>query len=553
MKRTSLVAVVIAPLLLASAVFGCVGDDPLPADGENHDDGGAGLDGKAPDPTNDAAESDTDAASPADAGGDAGVPPYVPAQGSYIKASNTGAGDSFGEAVALSADGNTMVVGATGEQSGATGVGADQSDNSKAHAGAAYVFVKSGAGVWSQQAYIKPSTTAVSALFGNAVAISADGSRIAVAAQGANTVHIYNRITTAPYWVPMTVNPSSPITPSNGATAGLFGYGLAFSGDGNTLAIGAPSENSSGTGVSTGPGGASVSPTYDYSGAVYVWAYSLGKWSQTHFIKPSDTENGGRFGWSVALNGAGTILAVAALGEASSATGISATASTDTGAASSGAVYIFEKTSTWNQTTYIKAKNSRANGNFGQRIAMSGNGNTLVVGANGESSAATGINPTNPGDDDTTANNAGAAYVFTKDTNGWTQSAYLKASNTRSGAYFGRSVAISNDGKSIVVGGQGETSAATGVNNTTPGQGDTSVPTAGAAYDFAFANGTWTQVAYLKGARAYGMNFGLAVAVSNGGTTVAVGASSDPSSDMGIDGTLLNTGALGSGAVYTFK
>jgi trimeric autotransporter adhesin len=542
MRCTSLVALFAFPALVGSAVFGCVGDDPdtgigIGADGGQPDgqttDGQGGVDG------NDGGADD----------GEAGVPPYVPSGGSYIKASNTGAYDFFGDDVAVSANGDTMVVGASGEWGGATGVNANQADNSKEKAGAAYVFVKSAAGVWSQQAYLKPSNTIAFGAFGSAVAISADGNRIAVGAKGDNSVYVYNRTQSAPYWVQI---PSGAIKASN-AAAGSFGYELALSGDGNTLAIGAMSENSATGGVSTGPGGAAASPSYDFSGAVYVWTYSGGNWTQSHFIKASDNENGGRFGWSVALNGAGTMMAVAAMGESSPATGISATPSTDTGATSSGAVYIFEKGTTWNQTTYIKAKNSRAGARFGQRIAMSGSGTTVVVGADFESSGAKGVNPSNPGDEDTTAGNAGAAYVFTKETSGWTQSAYLKASNTRSNAYFGRAVAISYDGRHIVVGSYGESSAATGVNSTAPGQDDISVSSAGAAYDFALVNGRWTQVAYLKAARSHAMSFGISTAVSNGGTTIVVGATSEPSSDTGIDGTLLNTSALASGAVYTFK
>jgi len=70
-------------------------------------------------------------------------------QQAYLKASNTGAGDQFGPSVAVSGD--TVVVGATGEASSASGVNGNQTDNSADQAGAVYVFVRSG-GTWSQQA-----------------------------------------------------------------------------------------------------------------------------------------------------------------------------------------------------------------------------------------------------------------------------------------------------------------------------------------------------------------------------------------------------------------
>ena len=58
----------------------------------------------------------------------------------------------------VSADGNTLAVGAMSEDSGATGVNGDQNDNSQQSSGAVYVFTRSGQ-TWSQQAYIKASNT----------------------------------------------------------------------------------------------------------------------------------------------------------------------------------------------------------------------------------------------------------------------------------------------------------------------------------------------------------------------------------------------------------
>jgi hypothetical protein len=61
----------------------------------------------------------------------------------YFKASNTDVYDMFGDAVALSADGNTLAVGASGEASAATGIDGDENDNSMDGAGAVYVFMRS--------------------------------------------------------------------------------------------------------------------------------------------------------------------------------------------------------------------------------------------------------------------------------------------------------------------------------------------------------------------------------------------------------------------------
>jgi hypothetical protein len=102
-------------------------------------------------------------------------------QQAYIKASNTEANDRFGFAVALSADGNTLAVGAYGEDSGATGINGDQSNNSAHHAGAAYLFRFDGTS-WAQRAYIKPSNTEADDYFGWVVALSAHGNTLAVGA-----------------------------------------------------------------------------------------------------------------------------------------------------------------------------------------------------------------------------------------------------------------------------------------------------------------------------------------------------------------------------------
>src|SRR5690349_20279044 len=93
----------------------------------------------------------------------------APYQQAYVKASNTDPIDNFGQSVAVSGD--TMVVGAPGEDSTATGVNGDQSDNSAAGSGAAYVFVRQGTN-WVQQAYLKASNVALD--FGRSVAVSGD-------------------------------------------------------------------------------------------------------------------------------------------------------------------------------------------------------------------------------------------------------------------------------------------------------------------------------------------------------------------------------------------
>src|SRR4029077_17152313 len=105
----------------------------------------------------------------------------------------------------------------------------------------------------------------------------------------------------------------------------------------------------------------------------------------------------------------------------------------DNSALRAGAAYVFVRDGMgWTQQVYLKASNTDAQDEFGVRVTISGD--TVVVGALGESSKATGIN----GDQtDNSALRAGAAYVFVRDGTTWTQQAYLKASNTDAQDEFG--------------------------------------------------------------------------------------------------------------------
>jgi len=101
-------------------------------------------------------------------------------QQAYIKASTSDVNDGFGN-VSLSADGNILAVGATGEDSSATGFEGDQSDSTSGASGAVYLFTRSSAN-WSQQAYIKAPNTGNLDQFGQSVALTADGTTLATSA-----------------------------------------------------------------------------------------------------------------------------------------------------------------------------------------------------------------------------------------------------------------------------------------------------------------------------------------------------------------------------------
>ena len=96
-----------------------------------------------------------------------------------------------------------------------------------------------------------------------------------------------------------------------------FGFSLALSDDGNTVAHGAIAEDSNATGVN----GNQADNSANSAGAVYVFARTGTTWSQQAYIKsstPAEYANGDLFGFSVALNANGSTLAIGAYDEGGS-------------------------------------------------------------------------------------------------------------------------------------------------------------------------------------------------------------------------------------------
>ncbi|MGC1377895.1 MAG: FG-GAP repeat protein [Anaerolineales bacterium] len=441
----------------------------------------------------------------------------IDAQQAYVKASNTDAEDNFGAAIAISGD--TLVVGAPYEASSATGVNGDQGDNTASNSGAVYVFTRNGS-VWSQQAYIKASNAEAYDDFGSSVAISGDtlvvgaygessnatgvdGNQTDNSADLSGAVYVFTR--SSGIW-----SQQSYIKSSNTGANDYFGGSVAISGD--TLVVGAVGEASNATGVN---GSQDDNSVYD-SGAAYVFTRSGTTWSQQAYLKASNTGESDWFGGLVTISG--DTLAVGAAGEGSNATGVNGDQNNNL-ASDSGAAYVFTRSgSNWSQQAYIKASNTSKNDQFGS-VAISGD--TLVVGAPGEDSSATGIN----GDQtDNWATDSGAAYVFTRSGSDWSQQAYLKESNTAQGDGFGGAVAIS--GEKLVVGAGDET-----------------------AYVFARNGNDWGQQIYLQASNADAQDsFGYSVSIA--GDTVAAGAPHEASNATGINGDQLDNSAMRSGAAY---
>jgi hypothetical protein len=327
-------------------------------------------------------------------------------QQAYLKASNTQAGDRFGQQVALSGD--TAAISAIFEASAATGINGNQADNAASKSGAVYVFVRSG-GTWSQQAYVKASNTQADDDFGWSIALSADTLAVAAdfeasSATGINgdqtnnasphsgAVYVFFRNGTT--WAQQAY-----LKASNTQAEDFFGYSLALSRD--TLAVTANEEDSAATGID----GDQTSNAASNSGAVYVFVRTGTTWAQQAYLKASNTGAGDGFGQSIALSV--DTLVVGAAAESSVATGINGN-QTDNAASSSGAGYLFERVgTTWTQRAYVKASNTEAADAFGYCVGVWGN--TLAIAAPGEDSSTTGVNGNQ-------ANNAspesGAVYVL---------------------------------------------------------------------------------------------------------------------------------------------
>jgi len=462
------------------------------------------------------------------------------AQQAYLKASNTGAGDEFGYAVAVSGD--TVVVGAWREASNAKGVNGNQASNSATGSGAAYVFVRSG-GLWTQQAYLKASNTGVNDSFGCAVAIS--GATMVVGAMGesSNATGVngnqnneigggsgaaYVFVRSGGTW-----SQQAYLKASNTGVNDMFGCAVAVSGD--TVVVGAYAEDSNAIGVNGNQADNSASE----SGAAYVFARSGGTWTQQAYLKASNAEAGDNFGWTVAVSGDTAV--VGALLEGSDATGVNGNQANND-AVDSGAAYVFVRTgSTWSQQAYLKASNAESGDAFGHAVAISGE--TVVISAIWEASNATGVNGNQANN---SAFDSGAAYVFVRTGIAWSQQAYLKASNTGTADNFGQSVAISGD--TVVVGAYFEDSNATDVNGN---QTNNSAAESGAAYIFVRSGGVWSQQVYLKASNTAVFDlFGFSTAVS--GDIVVVGAISEDSNATGVNGNQTDNSAANSGAAFIF-
>lgn len=328
---------------------------------------------------------------------------------------------------------------------------------------------------------------------------------------------------------------------SNTHSGNGYGNAIAISTDGLILAVAALEEGSDATGISTDGTGedANYYSPADSSGAVYLYKKDDMRWKQIAYVKASNSDIGDKFGSSIALSADGATLAVGAKNQDLTVNGVSSNA---------GAAYIFEFNGlNWIETRILKF-NSYLNNldNFGYSLSLSDDGNSLAVSAPFESygvigehvnGISTGMNTYVPYAYDT-----GAVLFYEKIEGEWTNTSYIKASFSGSYDYFGYSISLSGDGKTLAVGAIGEDSDYRGTSDDISVANNDSRTDSGAVFVFEKQNSRWVQAQYLKASNAEsGDGFGHSVSLNKDGSVMVVGAPK-----QGVD-------KQESGAIYVFE
>jgi hypothetical protein len=352
----------------------------------------------------------------------------------------------FGSAVAISTDSQTALVGGPGDGGDAGGV---------------WVFTRSDS-TWTQETKLTSGETAGEGRgeshFGRAVAVSADGDTALVGGPGAGAdagaVWVFTR--SGSTWTQQ-----EKLTVSDEVGVSHFGRSVALSGDGDTAVIGGPGDG-------------------EGEGAVWVFTRSGSTWAEQEKLTPGDEAGEGGFGRAVSMSAAGNAALVGGPGDDSNA----------------GAAWVFARSgSTWTQQGgKLTGKGEQGGGQFGESVALSGDGETGLIGG--------------PVDSEGT----GAAWVFARSGSTWSQQGGKLVSGGHRERYFGSGVALSATGNLALVGDF----AANGK--------------VGGAWMFARSGSTWTKLGfYLTGdAEEEGEGqLGRSVALPGDGETALVGGPGD--------------------------
>jgi LPXTG-motif cell wall-anchored protein len=297
---------------------------------------------------------------------------------------------------------------------------------------------------------------------GRSVAMSGDGSRIAIGANvndgnGSNAGHVRVYTLINGTWTQTGVDIDGE------AAEDQTGVSVAMSGDGSRIAIGAWGNDGTGSNA----------------GHVRVYTLINGTWTQTG-VDIDGEAAGDLSGYSVAMSGDGSRIAIGAHGNDGNGDG-------------AGHVRVYTLINgTWTQTG--ADIDGEAAGNYsGRVVALSGDGSRIAIGAY--------LN-------DGTGSNAGHVRVYTLINGTWTQTG-VDIDGEAAEDYSGRSVAMSDDGSRIAIGAY---------------RNDGTGSNAGHVRVYTLINGTWTQTGADIDGELAGDYSGWSVAMSDDGSRIAVGA-----------------------------
>ena len=320
--------------------------------------------------------------------------------------------------------------------------------------GSAYVFERRAAD-WAQQARLTASVPSAGDQFGCSVSISGDNAIVGADRNNSNglwsgAAYIFER--SGAVWAQQEM-----LIPSDGRIGDRFGCAVSI--DGDYAIAGSYWDDDNG----------------NNSGSAYIFRKGTAGWVQEARLTASDGAKDDWFGYAVSISGKYAV--------------VGAVLDDDSGP-DRGSAYVFKRSgSNWVQQAKLLAADGNDDDEFGGSVCIEGN--SVIVGASGS---------------DALGENAGAAYIFVRTGNNWTQQAGLLAADAAVGQNFGNSVSI--DGNYAVIGANLDT-----------GMGADS----GAAYIFRREGQNWAQQAKLTAPDGQPYDyFGQAVSID--GSYVVAGA-----------------------------
>ena len=350
--------------------------------------------------------------------------------------------DYLGTAMAISGDGKTLAVSSASESSA---LGAGESDNSAERSGAVYVFSDLPSTGWTQTAFLKAPNAGANDAFGTGLAIDEQGTTLLIGASGDGSDALE-------------VN-------GDGVNDNLERAGAAhvfelsngeWTHTGYLKAIGAATERAGmGVSVALDPSGtyAAVGAAYDSNniGAVHTFRRTSNGWESFERID-NPVSRSGNFGFAVALSNDGRYLAVGAWNDVAEGT-------------NSGRAYVFSRNTSsgtgprWSTPQILAPDNPESGDYFGSALAISHDGQYLVVGAPAEDSLPGAEDPNPPEDRNA---NIGVAYFFSRSGQDWTLDARLKPPHAQPGDRWAGAVEISAAGDMVVLGSHAEATSGRG-------------------------------------------------------------------------------------------